>query len=294
MADQARLTHRVSTGERTEVIRRPRLVATDLDGTFLRSDGSVSARTARVWAALPEHGVETVIVTARPPRWLHDLRHVVGAHGIAICGNGAFVYAVETREVIEQHCFDPVVLAGILADLRRALPQVLLATETVAGPVFEDGWPDPRREGERVVVRAGDDDGLLGRPVGKLLALAPGLTTEPFLAAVREVVAERGRLAFSGAVGLAEVGPAGVSKATALARWSAERRIAAEHVWAFGDMPNDLPMIEWAGCGIAVANAHPDVLAMADHVAPSNDDDGVAVTTEPLLGDPDADPPPGP
>ena len=180
MADQARLTHRVSTGERTAVIRRPRLVATDLDGTFLRSDGSVSARTARVWAALPEHGIETVIVTARPPRWLHDLRHVVGAHGIAICGNGAFVYAVETREVIEQHCFDPVVLAGILADLRRALPQVLLATETVAGPVFEDGWPDPRREVERVVVRAGDDDGLLDRPVGKLLALAPGLTTEQF------------------------------------------------------------------------------------------------------------------
>ncbi|MGA8046027.1 MAG: HAD family hydrolase [Dermatophilaceae bacterium] len=273
------------------MIRRPRLVATDLDGTFLRSDGTVSARTARVWASLPEHGVETVIVTARPPRWLHDLVHVVGAHGIAICGNGAFVYAVETREVVEQHCFDPVVLAGIMADLRRALPQVLLATETVSGPFFEEGWPDPRQELERVVVRSGDDAGLLERPVGKLLALAPGLPTEEFLVVVREVVAERGRLAFSGAIGLAEVGPAGVSKATALARWSAERRIAAESVWAFGDMPNDLPMIEWAGRGIAVANAHPEVLEMADHIAPSNDDDGVAVTVEPLLEDPVQDRP---
>jgi hydroxymethylpyrimidine pyrophosphatase-like HAD family hydrolase len=267
------------------VIRRPRLVATDLDGTFLRSDGTVSARTARVWAALPEHGVETVLVTARPPRWLHDLAHVVGTHGIAICGNGAFVYAVETRRLVEQHCFDPAVLAGVMVDLRRALPQVLLATETVAGPVFEEGWPDPRRETERVVVRSRDDDGLLGRPVGKLLALAPGLATEEFLDVVREVVADRGTLAFSGAIGLAEVGPVGVSKATALARWSSERGIAAEEVWAFGDMPNDLPMIEWAGRGIAVANAHPEVLELADHIAPSNDDDGVAVTTEPLLTD---------
>lgn len=267
------------------MIRRPRLVATDLDGTFLRSDGTVSARTARAWASLPHHGVETVIVTARPPRWLHDLVHVVGAHGIAICGNGAFVYAVETREVVEQHCFDPGVLADIMADLRRALPQVLLATETATGPFFEEGWPDPRREVERVVVRSGDDAGLLDRPVGKLLALAPGLATEEFLVVVREVVAERGRLAFSGAIGLAEVGPVGVSKATALARWSAERWIAAESVWAFGDMPNDLPMIEWAGRGIAVANAHPEVLEMADHIAPSNDDDGVAVTVEPLLED---------
>nr|WP_226963436.1 HAD family hydrolase [Tetrasphaera sp. F2B08] len=267
------------------MIRRPRLVATDLDGTFLRSDGTVSARTARVWAALPEQGIETVIVTARPPRWLHDLAHVVGAHGIAICGNGAFVYAVEAREIVEQHCFDPVVLADVMADLRRALPQVLLATETATGPFFEDGWPDPRRETERVVVRAGDDGALLARPVGKLLALAPGRPTEEFLVVVREVVAERGRLAFSGAIGLAEVGPAGVSKATALARWSAERRIAAEEVWAFGDMPNDLPMLEWAGRGIAVANAHQEVLEMADHIAPSNDEDGVAVTTEPLVGD---------
>ena len=98
------------------------------------------------------------------------------------------------------------------------------------------------------------------------------------------MVAERGQLAYSGALGLAEINPTGVTKAVALERWSAERRIRAELVWAFGDMPNDLPMIEWAGRGIAVANAHPDVLEAADAVAPSNDEDGVAVTVEPLLG----------
>lgn len=262
---------------------RPRLIATDLDGTFLRSDGTISERTARVWAALPHHGVETVLVTARPPRWLHDLSHVVGAHGIAICGNGAFVYAVEQRRVIETHCFDATLLAAVIADLRTAIPQVMLATETATGPVFEDRWPDPHRESIGRRVGASDVGGLLAEPVGKLLALAPGLGTQRFLAIVEEVVAERGQLAYSGAFGLAEINPAGVSKAVALERWSAERRIPAEVVWAFGDMPNDLPMIAWAGRGIAVANAHPEVLEAADAVAPSNDEDGVAVTVEPLL-----------
>ena len=262
---------------------RPRLLATDLDGTFLRSDGTVSERTARVWAALPHSGVETVLVTARPPRWLHDLAHVVGAHGIAICANGAFVYAVEQREVIETHCFEPAVLAGIIEDLRAAVPGVMLATETAAGAVFEESWPDRHRDASTRHAPVGDVDVLLAEPVGKLLALAPGLATETFLRVVRDIVADRGRLAYSGALGLAEINASGVTKAAALERWSVERRISARFVWAFGDMPNDLPMIEWAGRGIAVANAHPDVLAAADAVAPSNDDDGVAVTAEPLL-----------
>jgi HAD superfamily hydrolase (TIGR01484 family) len=268
----------------SEAYRRPRLLATDLDGTFLRSDGMVSERTARVWAALPEVGVETVIVTARPPRWLHDLVHVVGAHGIAICGNGAFVYAVERREVIETHCFERQLLAEIVADLRAALPDVILAMETAAGPVLEHRWPERDRDPSARHTPRGDVDLLLADPVGKLLALAPGLGTEEFLGVVAQVVAGRGRLAYSGATGLAEVNPVGVTKAAALQRWSAERGIGPEEVWAFGDMPNDLPMIEWAGRGIAVANAHPDVIAAADQVAPSNDDDGVAVTAEPLLG----------
>lgn len=261
----------------------PRLIATDLDGTFLRSDGTVSDRTVRAWSALPDLGIETVLVTARPPRWLHDLAHVVGAHGIAICGNGAFVYAVERREVIETHCFEKDLLAEIIADLRSAVPDVRLAVETPTGPAFEVGWPDPHRDPVHLSSPHGDTEVLLAEPVGKLLALAPRLPTEEFLAVVAEVVGERGRLAYSGAFGLAEINPVGVTKAAALERWAEERDVAAAQVWAFGDMPNDVPMIEWAGVGVAVANAHPEVLAVADVVAPSNDDDGVAATIEPLL-----------
>ena len=64
----------------------PRLIATDLDGTLLRSDGTVSARSVDALRAVADAGLETVLVTARPPRWIDDLAHVVGTRGVALCG----------------------------------------------------------------------------------------------------------------------------------------------------------------------------------------------------------------
>lgn len=259
-------------------------MATDLDGTFLRSDGSVSERTATSWAALAHHGVETVLVTARPPRWMHEFTHVIGSHGIAICGNGAFIYAVDRREIIETHTFESDLLLAIIDDLRAAVPSVLLGVETPSGPAFHDGWPHPHHDTAAHAAPHGGTDVLLAEPVGKLLALAPELTITDFLTVVAEVVGNRGHLAYSGSHGLAEINPLGVTKAAALERWARERSVDAAEVWAFGDMPNDLPMIRWSGRGHAVANAHDDVLAAADVVVPSNDEDGVALTVEALLG----------
>lgn len=261
----------------------PALVATDLDGTFVRSDGSISARTAAVWTALPDVGVETVIVTARPPRWLHTLEDVVGPHGRAICGNGAFVYDVARREILETHTFDVDLLAELIGRLRAAVPGASLGVECAGGARFDAGFPDLHQEaGSGPVRRVGADD-LVTESVGKLLALAPGMPRAEFFALVEQVVGERGQFAYSGAGALAEISPPGVTKAAALDRWCARRDIDPARTWAFGDMPNDLPMLAWAGVGFAVANAHPDVLAAADAVCPANDDDGVAHTLAPLL-----------
>ena len=82
---------------------------------------------------------------------------------------------------------------------------------------------------------------------------------------------------------LLEISAAGVSKASALAAVCSARGIAAEEVIAFGDMPNDLPMLTWAGRGVAVANAHPEVLAAADEITAGNDECGVAQVLERLL-----------
>lgn len=259
---------------------RPRLVATDLDGTFLRSDGSVSERSASVWNALPGLGIETVIVTARPPRWLHALEHVVGPRGVALCGNGAFVYEVASARVLDEHVFPPGLVLELMSDVRRAVPDVAFAVERADGPWLEDSFPDDPSDHPRL---GRGSRRAPGAGVGKLLAVAPRMPEAEFLTVVAEVVGDRGHLAYSGAGGMAEINPAGVTKAAALADWCVHLGVAPDQVWAFGDMPNDLPMLAWAGHGYAVANGHPDVLAAADATVPANDEDGVAVTLEPLL-----------
>ncbi|GGM90534.1 hydrolase [Terrabacter tumescens] len=268
-----------STGD----LDRPRLVASDLDGTLLRTDGSLSGRTAAAWSAAADAGIETVIVTARPPRWLHDLERVVGRRGTAICGNGAFVYEVATRQVVEAHCFERSVVDDIVADLRRAVPSIAFAAERASGPFVADDYPDPHRDrgADRAVHGSWRD--VAAEPVGKLLALAPHLPLEEFLAVVEDVVGDRGHLHFSGAHGLAELNAPGVTKAAGLERWATGLGIEAGEVWAFGDMPNDLPMLEWAGVGWAVANGHEQVRRAADRECPANDDDGVAHVLEAVL-----------
>ena len=102
----------------------PRLVATDLDGTLLRSDGTCSERTRASLAAVELAGIQVVLVTARPPRWLHELVDVVGEHGVVLCCNGAFVYDVRARKILSERCMPAGVVGQIAGDLREALPGV--------------------------------------------------------------------------------------------------------------------------------------------------------------------------
>lgn len=260
---------------------RPRVVATDVDGTLLRSDGHVSAYTRDVLRDVEAAGITVVLVTARPPRWMHELEEL-GVHAVALCGNGAFTYDVQARKVVGHRLLGPEVLAALLADLRDRIPGILLATEGVEGPACETDWQLDDHPGDWAV---GPWRELGSRPVGKVLVRHGELHTEELTRLVAEVVGDRAQVSHSGAVRMAEIGPPGVTKAVALAHWCAEQQpaVPAEEVWAFGDMPNDLPMLTWAGRSFAVANAHPDVLAAATDAVPSNDDDGVARTLAALL-----------
>lgn len=269
----------------------PRLVASDLDGTLLDDDGSVSAHTAQVWAQLDALGIESVIVTARPPRWLHHLLDVVGVggadeqtHSVAICGNGAFVYDAAGRRVLEAHGFTAAEAAALVTSIQRDFPDAAAAVETDQGmfhtPAFlgPDGPLAPVERPDPVAcVAACDLHDLPGDVVvGKILLRDAAWRDDGFVAEVAACLGERGVLAYSGAAGLAEISAPGVTKAARLAAWCAEHGVNARDVWAFGDMPNDIPMLTWAGRGVAVANAHDDVLAIADDVCEANFRDGVA------------------
>lgn len=262
--------------------RCPRLIATDLDGTLLRPDGSVSERTRRAISVLGELGTELVLVTARPPRWVDSLADVVGAHGTVICSNGAFVYDVLQRTVIQAHGISPSAARAIAADLRAALPGVGFAAELPDGIRMEREYPVLHQEDVPADGAYWPIDAIR-RPVGKLLARSLQVPESEFLPRVARIVGGRAEVTQSGSGGLAEIGPLGVTKASSLAEWCAGRGISASDVWAFGDGLNDLPMLTWAGVSFAVANAHPDVVAAANQRCPSNAEDGVACVLESLL-----------
>ena len=120
---------------------RPRLVATDLDGTLLRPDGTVSDRTKRAVMGLSAAGIGFVIVTARPPRWLHALADLVGPHGAAVCANGAFVYDVPARTVREVHGIPDDLVTDLVGELRAAVPGVRFGAERASGALLEPGYP---------------------------------------------------------------------------------------------------------------------------------------------------------
>jgi hydroxymethylpyrimidine pyrophosphatase-like HAD family hydrolase len=252
----------------------PRLVATDLDGTLLRSDGTVSAYTRDVLLRVEQAGIQVLAVTARPPLWLDELAGQLGSHGLVVCANGAFVYDLADRRVLVEHPIPAAAALEVAADLRRELPGIAFAVEHRDGSGCEDGFYARHPMPDDAIV--GPLEELLAPAPGKLLARHARLDPHEFVDEVARVAGSRLLVAYSGAVGLAEMTAPGVTKAAGLQDWCSRHGIPAADVWAFGDMPNDLPMLTWAGRSFAVEAAHPDVAAAATDRCGDNDDDGVA------------------
>jgi Cof subfamily protein (haloacid dehalogenase superfamily) len=253
----------------------PRLVATDLDGTVVRSDGSISERTRHVLAAVEEAGAVLVLVTGRPPRWMPPIVDATGHRGVAICANGALVYDLHTSTVVRHNLLSTSALAEIVAALRRDVPGISFAVERhdtgfAHEPSYRPRWDSSDAKAVRPI------EELLADGAVKLLGRHEGMDADELLAAAHRSVGALGTLTHSSNDGLLEISAVGVSKASALAELAAEHDVEAAEVIAFGDMPNDIPMLTWAGLGVAVGNAHPEVLEIADEVTASNDDDGVA------------------
>ncbi|WP_346011772.1 HAD family hydrolase [Streptomyces sp. SID3343] len=265
------------------ITNRPRLVATDLDGTIVRDDGSISERTLAALELVESSGAEVVFVTGRPPRWMRQVAKVTGHHGLAICGNGAVVYDLRAERLVGTHPMDVTAARKVVRLLREAVPDVTFAVETETGFMHEPGYPVLPRD-VSIVHAVGPVEDLLNGPVLKLLARHETLDPDAFLALARDRAGAYAEFTHSSAIALVEISALGISKASTLAWFCTQRGIRTEDVVAFGDMPNDLPLLAWAGQAYAVANAHPDVLAAVERHTASNQDDGVAQVIEKLFG----------
>jgi hydroxymethylpyrimidine pyrophosphatase-like HAD family hydrolase len=113
-----------------------------------------------------------------------------------------------------------------------------------------------------------------------MLVRNAGLSSDAMVAALAPAVGDLADLTFSHPRGLVEMSPPGVTKATGLAEVARRAGVGAADVVAFGDMPNDLEMLRWAGHGVAMGNAHPALLEVADEVTAANGEDGLALVLE--------------
>ncbi|MFI1734549.1 HAD family hydrolase [Streptomyces acidicola] len=263
---------------------RYRLVATDLDGTLLRGDATVSARTRAALRRIRAAGAEHVIVTGRPARGCLPFFAALDYRGLAVCGQGAQIYDAGRGTLLSSTVLDRSAARAALRRLDARVGPLDLAVVTSGADaefVVSDGFcrGDER---ELAPYRTVDRTGLWDQPVDKVLlrhrTLSDGALTE---AALR--CAGPGLTVVHAGPRMVELLPAGFDKATGLAQVARTLGLTADDVIAFGDMPNDLPLLHWAGHAVVMANGHPDLKAAADEIAPANDDDGVAQVLERIL-----------
>jgi Cof subfamily protein (haloacid dehalogenase superfamily) len=257
-----------------------RLIASDLDGTLLRDDGTVSARTVEALARAARRGILTVLVTGRPPRWVRDLPALTGAHAVVVCANGALLYDVDADAIVDHAPLPSALAVEVVDALRAEALGCTLACEMAFRFGHDPDYPARFPPSDAVV---GDVRAMVaGEPATKLIVRDDLITDDALVAAVRRVVRGRAEVTHSG-YGIVEISAPGVDKAHGL-RVACERHgISLAQTIAFGDMPNDIPMLVRAGHGVAVANAHAEVRSIAREITASNEDDGVAAVLERLL-----------
>ena len=265
------------------------LIATDLDGTFVPNDTvALPPFTASVLRRLDAAGVPVVFVTARPLRWMDAFWPHVGNHGMAIVSNGAITYDAREGRIVSLTGIGSDVGFAVCAAIAGALPGARFAIECADGIRLDPEYVEPHPAPGAL---RGPLEEIWTEPAVKLLVRHPDVNADLLHYQVAAIVGGAATVTWS-VSGLVEISAAGITKASALQSVCESLNVRSDDVIAFGDMPNDIPMLMWAGTSYAVANAHESVQLVAQHGAPSCADEGVAQvlerlfrTTDPLAGD---------
>ena len=255
------------------------MVACDLDGTLIARDNRMTRRVADAVAATIATGIPVVAVTGRPWQWVLDFARHHDLHPYSVVSNGAALVHVATGEVEHNGLADGAV-AALMTRIRELVPGITFALDTTTDLYHEAGFHDPGYLGQHLV---DDLAAVADRDVIKLIARKDGLPGTELVDLLDHEVLDGVAVPYAGYGEWVELLASGVSKATGLAVVAGRLGVGPAEVWAIGDEWNDVPMFDWAGMAIAMGNAPAHVQAAADRVAPTADDDGVAVVLEDLL-----------
>ncbi|OIV38466.1 hydrolase [Mangrovactinospora gilvigrisea] len=260
------------------------LVATDLDGTLLRSDKTISERNRAALASAQRAGAAHIVVTGRAVPWARHILDSLDYTGLAVCGQGAQLYDAGAHRLLTSVTMDRRTARAAIEKLEGELGPLLVAVsrDGLDGEVVTS--PGYRLESPLPIDVTDDPERLWAEPITRAYIQHDRLDDSELYSAAVELVGGIG-----GTVDVTHAGddtvellPPGLSKATGLNLAARRLKVTAPGTIAFGDMLNDLPMFAWAGHSVAMGNAHPEVKEAADEVTAGNDEDGVALVLERL------------
>jgi len=263
---------------------RPKLIATDLDGTIVTHDGAISERTVKAFTQARDLGVEVFFVTGRPPRWMPEIREAFG-FGSAICGNGAMLYDLMGDKVLEEWLIETPEQIETVSRLRQSIPEVSFAVESHNYFHREKAYI-PRWDVGLDNIGVHTIEEIIKAPALKMLARCSqqNLSSDEMLEIASKELEGLVTVTHSNPHdSLLEISALGVSKGATLARMAERLGITADECVTFGDNPNDFSMLAWAGRSYAMASGHPDGAKYAKSVAAPCEEDGVAIAIEALL-----------
>lgn len=274
----------------TALGKAPRLIASDIDGTFLDPNHRVSPRLREVVMRAVNSGTYFALATGRPHRWISQVLEQLPIRPLCVTSNGAVTYDTEQDCVIRAVELAPETMADIVATAREVMADhggIAVAAEragrTAHDPleslyVVDQTYADNTEWGGYGLMPS---DSVFEEPAVKLMLRSINFSSSELYDLIApHVDPEAAHVTYSMPEGLLEIAAPGVTKATGVAELASRFRLDAADTVVFGDMPNDIEMIQWAGLGVAMGNAEDAVKDVADFVTAPNSEAGVAQVLE--------------
>ncbi|KQB83456.1 Cof-type HAD-IIB family hydrolase [Corynebacterium lowii] len=272
----------------------PLLIVSDIDGTFLNSAERVPARLREVVGRAVDKQCAFALATGRPHRWIFPVLEQLPVRPVCATANGAVLYDPATDTVLDAQELSPEVMSAVVTQARAALhkagvayPEVTVAVERCGTSAFDEEQdlfvvtPEYVHTWEAQGFGVSGEEVVLGVPAVKLLLRNEHMTSAQMYEAIAPAIDPAvAHLTYSMPEGMLEVAAPGVTKQRAVAELARRYGVPRQRVVCFGDMPNDIEMLRWAGLGVAMGNAVPEVQAAADVVTSTNDECGVAEVLE--------------
>ena len=264
-----------------------KLLVLDIDGTLTNSEKKITEPTREALLRIQEKGMKVAIASGRPTpgtKYVAETLELERFGNYVLSFNGARILNYATKEIVLDKTI-PAGMAGVLCEEARNYGVGIMTYDSecaLAGTAVDKYMAWEAKINNIEIKEVGHFKDVIDFPVNKCL-----MTADPeYLVQVEKKLKDK----YAGSLNIfrsepyfLEIMPKGIDKASVLQRFISYLGISREEIICCGDGYNDLTMIQYAGLGVAMANARPEVIEVADYVTASNDEDGIVQVIEKFI-----------